>query len=130
MKIRNTTTGEIVIGEIAFPAKKTVTLTEAQIAELETFKGNPAVEHYLNSGKLSDGNVADEEAVEPEVVGPEGTRDAILAEVIKNLDQTTGFLASGAPRVEAINGALPKGVEPVTAEERDAVWAKIQGGEI
>jgi hypothetical protein len=130
MKIRNTTVGEIVIGTIAFPPKKSVTLNEEQIAELQTFKGNPAVEYYLETGKLSGGEDAEEEVVESEVVGSEGTRDAIVAEVIKNLDKTTGFLASGAPRVEAINSSLPEGSEPVTSEERDAIWARIQGGEI
>lgn len=50
-------------------------------------------------------------------------RDDAIAEAIFGLkaDQMT---ADGKPEVDAINAALPEGVEKITADERDAVWEK------
>ncbi|WP_422074102.1 hypothetical protein [Tranquillimonas rosea] len=40
------------------------------------------------------------------------------------------FTDEGSPSVEAVNGALPADAAPVTADERDALWAEVSGSAI
>lgn len=49
------------------------------------------------------------------------TREEIVAVAIDGLDDD-GFTDGGKPKVDAINEAMPEGAEPVTGDERDAVW--------
>lgn len=131
MKIKNTTTGDIVIGETLFPAKRSVEVTEAIAAELESYKDHPGLKHYFESGKLvaSEADEPEEAPVENDDDSGLDLRTKAIAEAMKNLDKGTGFLSGGLPRVEAVNSALDASFAPMTAEERDDIWAKIQAGE-
>ena len=131
MKIKNTTTGDIVIGETLFPAKRSVEVTEAIGAELDSYKDHPGLKHYFDSGKLvaSEGEDPEEAPVEDTDDSGLDLRTKAIAEAMKNLDKSTGFLSDGRPRVEAVNSALDDSFSPMTAEERDDIWTKVQAGE-
>ena len=56
---------------------------------------------------------------------PDGGRDGAIRTAINGLGED-GYTEGGKPEVQAINAALPEGTDPVTAKERDAVWAAMQ----
>lgn len=71
-----------------------------------------------------DAVVVDPEPVTEESVGD--PRTAAIEDAILGLDEAD-YTQSGKPEVDAINRDLPDEIEPVTAVERDAVWAGMQG---
>ena len=60
---------------------------------------------------------------EVDVVDP---RVAAIEDAILSVDEQD-FTQTGKPDVDAVNDAMPDGFDRVTAAERDAVWAGMQG---
>lgn len=56
----------------------------------------------------------------------EPDRAAQIAELIGGLDPAQDFTEGGKPDVRKINALASEGFPPVTADERDAVWATMQ----
>ncbi|KIC22501.1 hypothetical protein [Leisingera sp. ANG-Vp] len=119
MKIINTTKGDLGLSEVHIvPALGFIEMTEEL---LEQAMVSPVVQAWFDEGMLvEDGGTSD--ARQPvEMTG----REAIVAGVIRGLGEDD-FTKGGKPEVDAINDVLPKVAEPVTAAERDAVWAKME----
>lgn len=51
------------------------------------------------------------------------TREDAIRSAIEGLQPATDFTAGGFPKVDAINERIGPDMDPVTASERDAVWA-------
>lgn len=58
-----------------------------------------------------------------------GSNDAMRYEAIvaamASLDDE-GRTNDGTPKVDAVNDLLPEGMEPITAEERNAIWDEVK----
>ncbi|SER49872.1 hypothetical protein SAMN04490244_101270 [Tranquillimonas rosea] len=94
-----------------------------------TDEGRPSVD-AVNGALPADAApvTADErDALWAEVSGPaidEG-RLAQFRAALSELGEAD-LTEEGSPAVDAVNGALPEGADPVTAEERDALWAHLE----
>lgn len=53
-------------------------------------------------------------------------RNTVITKAIKGLKKSD-HTADGKPEVNAINAALPDGLQSVDADERDALWEKMNG---
>lgn len=120
MKVHNTTKSDLGLGSgFIVPAGGSLEIEEEQLEQLARSK---VVRAWAEAGWI----VADGDMPAPaEGEGSALSRAEAIAEVIGGLERETGFTQSGKPEVDAINAALPEGMAPVDAAERDAVWAGI-----
>lgn len=122
MQIINTTTRDLGLSpEIVVPARGMIEIDNDRLSAL---KASPVVKAWLLDGSLlEDGAVEPPAEVEPQADAPTD-REAIIAGIIRGLDPES-FTKGGKPEVDAINAVMPKEADPVTAAERDAVWAQM-----
>lgn len=114
MQITNTTRSDIGLQpDMIIPAGGSLIVNEADVAHLTDA---PSIVAHFDAGRL----VADADPV-TEPAEPTD-RAAIIAGIIRGLGDSD-FTKGGKPEVDAINAAMVKGADPVTAPERDAVWA-------
>jgi len=85
---------------------------------------------YLDPGETREMDVIDSVMAglssDYEVVSV-STRAADIIAAIGGLSDND-FTAAGKPQVDAINTLMPADSAPVTAPERDAVWASMEAG--
>lgn len=114
MRIINTTKTDLGLGpEVYIPAGGETDLPDDAV---DAFAASDVVKAYFADGWL----------VAVDRKGPDKhDRAEIISGAILALGED-GFSASGKPKVSAINEAMP-GADPVTASERDAIWAEMQG---
>lgn len=130
MKITNTTKGDIGLSEVhVVPALGSIDVPNEVLSKA---KVSPVVKAYFIEGKLTeDGAVEGEELRDADlpddvtVTVDDPDRAAIIAGIIRGLDKDADFTKGGKPELAAINAAMVKGAEPVTAAERDAVWESM-----
>ena len=78
---------------------------------------------------IAQGFAVDQEALDAQQA--EANAVAARAELVAAvLEQVSidDYTKTGRPDVDAVNRLLPEGEPPVSAEERDAVWAALQAG--
>lgn len=121
MKITNTTRGDLGLDEVhVVPARGAIDVPNEVLTKA---KASPVVKAWFIEGKLiEDGAVEEPQAP---VTNEPTEREAIIAGIIRGLDPEA-FTKGGKPEVDAINDAMPKAAEPVTAAERDAVWDIVE----
>lgn len=118
MKITNTGKSDLGLDPATVvPAGRSIEIDDARLDQL---KASPVVKSWLVAGVLVEEGAMQGAAAE--LTG----RQALVADIIRGLGKT-GFTKSGKPEVDAINAELTDDAEPVTASERDAVWAMIEG---
>ncbi|MEX0304256.1 MAG: hypothetical protein AB3N24_17695 [Leisingera sp.] len=124
MKVHNTTQGDLGLGS-GFIVRAGGSL-EIEEEQMEKLLNSKVVRAWANAGWiLPDGELMQVKA-DRAVPGPEAIKRYLaVVDAIKALDPETGFTQSGKPEVDAVNKALPEGMEPIDAAERDAVWATI-----
>lgn len=105
----NTTGERLSAGSVTFPAGAAV---------------NVSNQFRLDKAPVSTW-IADGDLVEDGAPAP-ADRGGTIAEIISRLGDDE-FTKGGKPEVDAINDALPDDMDPVTAAERDAIWAKMEG---
>lgn len=123
MKITNTTKTEIGLQpEMIVPA---VSSAEVDSKAFDKIKDLPSVKAHFDEGRLAHtgGTVSGPAQKYESPADPD--RAAIIAGTIRGLDKDADFTKGGKPEVDAINAAMVKGAEPVTAAERDAVWESM-----
>lgn len=119
MKITNTTRSDIGLQpSMIVPAMGSIEVEEKDVAHLANV---PSILAHFDEGRLvHDGETTSEPAKKRETPA-DPDRAAIVAGIIRGLPETE-YTKGGKPEVDAINAAMVKGAEPVTAAERDAVW--------
>jgi hypothetical protein len=123
MKITNTTRGDIGLQpEMIVPAMGSIEVKKKAVEHLANV---PSIVAHFEAGRLKvegDEFRAADLPDDVKVTVDDPDRAAIVAGIIRGLDKNADFTKGGKPEVDAINAAMVKGAEPVTAAERDAVW--------
>jgi len=116
MKITNTTKGDIGLQpDLIVHAGGSLDIASET---LTWAKALPSVKHHFVLGHLVEAS-----SPAPKPANPD--RAAIIAGIIRGLGGDD-FTKGGKPEVSAINAAMVRDAEPVTAAERDAVWDKME----
>jgi hypothetical protein len=117
MKITNTTKSDIGIQpDMIVPAGGHLDGLDPEA--IKALMHLPSVASYFESGALIEGK--------GDAPQESDTRATQIETIIGTLNPETDFTKGGKPEVDVIN-ALIEG-EPVTAAERDAVWARMNDG--